>query len=149
MTLATPCKQLAQKWVTGNTVGATSDDIKNWLPIQKIFFLDTILESQATLTADVLKHLDSLYGFINATNNEIKFRWQMLCLRNNFIEIFPHVVKFVTTQGRGKFVKPLYRELAKCGTIGLKLALDTFSNNKFFYHPIIRRLIEQEQAKLK
>ena len=44
--------------------------------------------------------------------------------------IFPQVVDFITSQGRMKFVRPLYRALFMAGDEGASLAKATFAKYK-------------------
>ena len=53
--------------------------------------------------------MDNVYNFTTVRNSEIRFRWQKVCLLAEYEPIFPYVVKFVTEQGRMKYVRPLYR----------------------------------------
>ncbi|CAG8832016.1 15949_t:CDS:10, partial [Gigaspora margarita] len=73
-------------------------------------------------------------------------RWQQVCLKSEYELIFPHVVKFVTEQGRMKYVRPLYRLLNQTKN-GSELAKKTFRENKSFYHPIAAAMIEKDILK--
>ncbi|CAG8833049.1 15402_t:CDS:2, partial [Gigaspora margarita] len=73
-------------------------------------------------------------------------RWQQVCLKSEYEPIFPHVVKFVTEQGRMKYVRPLYRLLNQTKN-GSELAKKTFRENKSFYHPIAAAMIEKDILK--
>ncbi|CAG8625249.1 36576_t:CDS:10 [Racocetra persica] len=73
-------------------------------------------------------------------------RWQQVCLKADYDPIFPYVVKFVTEQGRMKYVRPLYRLLNQT-TNGSELAKSTFKNNRSFYHPIAAAMIEKDILK--
>jgi hypothetical protein len=74
----------------------------------KVVFLERILESQP-LSHPAIIVMDKVYKFTTVLNSEIRFRWQKVCLLAEYEPIFPHVIKFVTEQGRMKFVRPLYR----------------------------------------
>ena len=50
---------------------------------------------------------NSVYLFM--TVHVYTCRWLRICLKSKLKEVFPAVVKFVTNQGRMKFVRPLYR----------------------------------------
>ena len=64
----------------------------------------------------------------------------MLALKSNASFILPHVITFVTSQGRMKYVRPLYRALLE-SSIGSKQARETFEANKGMYHAIARKMI--------
>lgn len=55
-------------------------------------------------------------------------------------DVLPHVVDFLSEQGRMKFLRPLYRALYKSKE-GKQLALDTFAAQKAKYHPIAAKMI--------
>ncbi len=87
-----------------------------------------------------------------------RFRWQTLCLQSEIPWIVPHVIDFLLSQGRMKFVRPLYRSLknARVGQNG-SIARNTFQansekykqlftilsidNDTCRYHPIARKMI--------
>ncbi len=53
------------------------------------------------------------------------------------------IVYFITSQGRMKFVRPLYRALHE-SEMGRDLAVDAFLKNKDFYHPICAKMIASD-----
>lgn len=98
--------------------------------------------------------MDSQYGFSETRNAEIRFRWQILCLQAGaswfvtlkikieaqaltlfftLYRVFPQVVDFVTSQGRMKYVRPLYRALRDCEAEGRALAVRTFGKHQQMY----------------
>ena len=44
----------------------------------------------------------SRYNLTAVKNAEVRFRWQVLCLRAGYEAIIPAVVEFITSQGRMK-----------------------------------------------
>ena len=78
---------------------------------------------------EFIKALDATYSFTASKNAEVMLRWQTLCLHSECEFILPHVVDFITGQGRMKFVRPLYRTL-RSSEIGKKLAVETFEAKK-------------------
>jgi leukotriene-A4 hydrolase len=76
-----------------------------------------------------LEALDKAYDLNARKNSEIMLRWHSLCLRSEADWIVPHVVDFITSQGRMKFVRPLYRAL-RTSKVGGKLADEVFAANK-------------------
>lgn len=80
-------------------------------------------------TPAFLQLMDSTYNFGASKNAEIMLRWQTLCLESESAWILPQVVDFITSQGRMKFARPLYR-LLRTSTIGKQLAIDTYEANK-------------------
>ena len=97
--------------------------------------------SEAHLSTDTLCAMDERYRFTETRNAEIKFRWLSLCLQCGSSFIVPHVVAFLTQQGRMKYVRPLYRMLQR---MDQRTAVDTYSTNASSYHPIARKLLESD-----
>ena len=84
--------------------------------------------------------MDSKYELSANRNTEIMFRWQMLCLRSDVSWIVPHVVLFVSEQGRIQFIRPLYRALHG-SAVGREAALEAFSSQQEKYHPALRKMV--------
>lgn len=136
--------------------------IMGWCTEQTTLFLDSLLDlldkEGAVLKDSTLRHVDGLYQFTASNNSEIKFRWHMLCLKCKVEWIFAHVVSFITTQGRMKFVRPLYRALSGCTNTkdgiqcqlskddddGPQLAAKTFRRYQLIYHPVARKMIARD-----
>jgi leukotriene-A4 hydrolase len=150
-------KDLAARWTNPDTAcpdsgsgpaGVSKADIAAWSSQQTCVFLETLLQYNAKntpLSGDMVEKMDLAYGFTASNNAEIKFRWQTLCLQCECTWIIPHVMEFLGSQGRMKFVRPLHRSLknAKIGQNG-KLARDSFAANSAKYHPIARKMIAQD-----
>ncbi|KAJ1921772.1 Leucyl aminopeptidase yscIV [Mycoemilia scoparia] len=140
------CIDLANKWLgakdSGDYSGFSESDITNFSTMQKVIFL-TRLQDSAPLPAVLLKNLDSFYSLTNSRNSEVRFSWLSLALKSNFEQVFDAVVDMLSTQGRMKFTRPLYRLLDACPD-GKALTKETFLKNRNFYHPICSRLIQRD-----
>ncbi len=129
--------------------------LQGWSTKQKTIFLDLLIvhsEKQTDRAAEeVFTHafiaaLDATYNFTASKNAEIMLRWHTIAMQSECTWILPHVVEFMTTQGRMKFVRPLYRTLR--GTdMGKQLAIDTFEKYQHVYHPIARKMVAQDLQK--
>lgn len=104
-----------------------------WNTLQKKIFLERLINHSNAVSPfeeNVLKSLDKCYNFTACNNSEVKFLWQILCLKSQVNWIVPHVVNFITSQGRMKFVRPLYRALKNCPLLdGERIARETFQAN--------------------
>jgi hypothetical protein len=145
--LARAAETLSQRWVgLESTIGLVASatkgtqqpsfgfkgELEDWSTQQVNLFLEFLLthaDEEAPFSEALLLALDESYGFTNSNNAEIRFRWQSLCLRSDVPWIVPQVVAFLTSQGRMKYVRPLYRAL-KQSTAGRQVALDTFKKFK-------------------
>ena len=49
------------------------------------------------------------FGFSESGNSEVLFAWLRMAIRNHYKPAMPALERFLTSQGRRKFLKPLYR----------------------------------------
>ena len=139
---------LAERWIqcaknSEVCLDFCQSDLDGWSSQQKCVFLETLLKQSQNIepfSLETLSSLDLAYQFTVCNNAELKYRWQTLCLLSEAEWIVPHVVSFITTQGRMKFVRPLYRSLHN-SRVGVKVARNTFENNHEMYHPIAKKMI--------
>ena len=149
-------KDLADRWIhnfksNDTSSNFSSKDLAEWSSLQKIIFLDILSDysenkSNRLFSSSFLETMDACYSFTAYNNGEIKFRWHILCLRCGVDRIIPDAVSFVTSQGRMKFVRPLYRAL-NASVAGKAHAKSTFEKFKNMYHPIAKKMIEQDFEK--
>ncbi|KAI9025948.1 peptidase family M1-domain-containing protein [Phycomyces nitens] len=145
-TLADACYDLAKRWDEArdshDLTQFKSKDIAEFTATQKIVFLERLTDCEP-LPHHLIEKMDSLYDMTPIRNADVRFRWQQLCVMTSYEPIYPELVKFVSEQGRMKFVRPLYRLLHRA-TNGAQLAVDTYLAHKNFYHPIAAQLIEKD-----
>jgi len=77
------------------------------------------------LSLTTLTNLNQIEKISYTKNSEIKYRWFSLSLYSNADWIINDVVEFLGSQGRMKFVRPLYR-LLRSSEVGSKIAVETF-----------------------
>jgi aminopeptidase N len=58
-----------------------------------------------------LAALDRSFGFSRSGNSEVLFAWLRISIRHRYEPAMPALERFLTSQGRRKFLKPLYEEL--------------------------------------
>ena len=135
--LATVVESLAKKWIShaeSNLIplDVSSKDIEGWSTKQKCLFFDRLLAHSESSDSDyslmLLEAMDKAYSFTACNNAEVKLKWQLICLRSDAAWIVPHVVDFITSQGRMKFVRPLYQAL-RASQVGSEIAMTTFKEN--------------------
>jgi leukotriene-A4 hydrolase len=85
------------------------------------------------------------YNMQQSKNSEVLHRFCMLAVAAGDSEIIPTVIRFITTQGRMKFVRPLYRALYK-SEMGKDIAVKTFLANRDFYHPIAAKMVATDMS---
>jgi len=150
-TLADAAESLAAAWVDfddGKIFNPPIANIDKWSSAQKLCFLDALLklvqderkEGSKNLEISTLKLFDNAYGFQRSRNAEILFRYCMLAVQSEDQDVYPIVIHFVSSQGRMKYIRPLYRAMF-ASLSSRDIAVDTFLKNKEFYHPIATKLI--------
>ncbi|XP_008479413.1 leukotriene A-4 hydrolase-like, partial [Diaphorina citri] len=125
------CNDLANRWISWNHTKETpfsKQDLAAFTPGQKIEFLAILLDKEMYDLPKV-KSLQDVYRFNGVRNCEIRFRWLKLCLKARWKEQVPHVIDMVTSQGRMKYVRPLYRELYAWEDTR-QTAIDTFKQHR-------------------
>lgn len=129
----------------------SSADIERWNHQQVLNFFDRLFEAlddnPISLDKDLINLMDQVYSFTASGNSEIKFKWQQLCIKCEVEWIIPHVVTFMTSAGRMKFARPLYRLLG-ASKMGGAIAKSTFKKWCAMYHPIARKMIEKDLSEI-
>uniref|UniRef100_A0A7S2EUF7 Peptidase M1 leukotriene A4 hydrolase/aminopeptidase C-terminal domain-containing protein n=1 Tax=Ditylum brightwellii TaxID=49249 RepID=A0A7S2EUF7_9STRA len=151
-TLSGDAEALAKEWITYDEKGASvkqeppSVDISEWTSSQKVCFLDAImsgLENRNPFKTSTTKVMQDLYKFHETKNCEILYRLCMIGVSASDENIYPVVVRFITTQGRMKYIRPLYRALFATEK-GKGIAIQAFLEHKDFYHPIAAKMIAMD-----
>jgi len=135
---------LAAAWIADGIPTSFPSDFASFTVGQKISFFDELLSAQdanpAVFSVEKLQSLAAAYGLPAVKNMEIRFRWARLAIRGGDASILPVAVDIVTSQGRMKFTRPIYRDLFKSG-FGKQAAVDTFTAHAASYHPITHKMV--------
>jgi len=67
----------------------------------------------------------------------VRFAWLDLAVANRYDAAIPSLEQFLTSQGRGKFVKPLLTALSKDSQWGKPLAKRIYAEARPLYHPLV------------
>ena len=100
----------AQAKAFAGGAAAGSLGARAWSTQEWQHFLDNLPEK---LTAAQLQDLDRTYRLTDSGNSEILFSWLRIGIRNNYRPALPALERFLTSQGRRKFLRPLYEDLMK------------------------------------
>jgi hypothetical protein len=95
------------------------------------------------LPAARLTELNGQLHLNEAGNNEVLFAWLELAVANRFDPALPALEKFVTTQGRRKFVRPLITALAEDKQWGRPIAVRLYRQARPSYHPVTTRDLDK------
>jgi aminopeptidase N len=130
-------EQQAQTWNAGTP--PASLPTAAWSTHEWLHFLQSL---PRTIEAARLEALDSAFGLSRSGNNEIAFAWLLIAIRNRYEPAFPAVEHFLTSQGRRKYVRPIYAELARTDW-GTELARDVYERARPTYHPVTSGAIDR------
>ena len=137
---------LAEKWkeVDNNNEKTPSIDYlyMDFNTNQKVLFLEKLC-SMPPFQINTLEQMDKVYNFSANYNSEIKCKWLILCLLANHSEMYSSAVKFVTSVGRMKFTRTVYRALFAAKG-GKEIAVKAFLDHRSFYHPICASMVAKD-----
>ena len=101
-------REQAQAFARG--AGASSLRTKDWSTQEWQYFL---AELPQTLSLDRLVSLDKAFGLTERRNSEVLFDWLRIAIRHHYEPAMPALEGFLLSQGRRKFVRPLFEDLMK------------------------------------
>ena len=119
-----------ESWKAGGT--ASKVNAKDWSTHEWLHFLRSLPD---TIPAARMADLDKTFKLSSSGNSEIMFAWLKIVIANRYEPAFPSLERFLTSQGRRKFVAPLYTDLAKTEW-GKKMALDVYRRARPAYHSV-------------
>jgi len=90
-----------------------------------------------------LDELNMALKLDDSRNNEVLYAWLDLAVRNRYDPAVPALERFLTVQGRRKFVKPLIEALAEDETWGRPIAARVYAKARSSYHPITTRDLDK------
>ena len=111
-----------------------------WTTAEKLRFLNKLPRK---LPAKRLDELNRALKLNEAGNNEVLFAWLDLAIRNRYDPAVPALERFLTVQGRRKFVKPLIETLAEDSQWGRPIATRVYRQARASYHPITQRDLDK------
>ncbi|AKH44102.1 aminopeptidase N [Altererythrobacter atlanticus] len=95
------------------------------------------------LSAAKLAELDSKLGLSETGNNEIRFAWLELALENRYEPAVPQAEQFLSTVGRTKFVRPLFKALVDQGAWGRPIAERIYADTRSGYHAVTQGAVDK------
>jgi leukotriene-A4 hydrolase len=110
-----------------------------WNTDERLRFLNRLPRKLPKARLDILNSAFLLNG---ARNMEVRFAWLDLAVANRYDPAIPSLEQFLTAQGRGKFVKPLIKALAKDPQWGRPIAVRIYAQARPLYHPLVTRELD-------
>jgi len=88
------------------------------------------------LTNQQLADLERTLNLANEGNSELTFAWLQIAVAHRYQPALPRLEQFLTTQGRRKFVLPLFTSLWAEGDWGRPIATRLYARARPGYHPV-------------
>jgi leukotriene-A4 hydrolase len=103
-----------------------------WVTQQWQHFLGVMPEN---MPDDKLLQLDDAFGFSRTGNSEVLFSWLRIAIRHRYGPAMPALEHFLTSQGRRKFLQPLYQDLMRTEW-GRREASQVYARARPLYHAV-------------
>ena len=110
---------------------------------ERLRFLNRLPRKLGTPRLDTLA---SVFALGSSTNNEVIFAWLDLATQNRYDPAVPALTAFLTSVGRGKFVRPLYKTLYADAKWGRPIAQRLYAEARPLYHPLVTRDVDKVMA---
>jgi len=119
--------------------GAAASSLKTdgWVTAHWIHFI----QSLPAITPERMKELDTRFHFSDSGNSEILSAWLEKSIDTRYIDAYPAIERFLTTQGRRKFLRPLYTKLA-AHPDDLEFAKKIYAKARPTYHSVAQSTID-------
>ncbi|HVT02375.1 MAG TPA: M1 family metallopeptidase [Thermoanaerobaculia bacterium] len=132
----TRVEQQARGFVSGTP--ASQIDTAKWSTHEWIHFLQSLPKKLSRSQMDDLEHTFHL----STRNTEIRVEWLVASIANGYEPVYPAIERFLTEQGRRKYLKPVYAKLMETPA-GRTRALDIYRKARPTYHSVSRDTIDK------
>lgn len=132
----TKVEQQAKAFADGGPAGAVDD--QEWSSQQRVHFI----QSLPALTPERMDELDARFHFSDSRNSEVLSVWLGKAIDARYQVAYPAIERFLTVQGRRKFLKPLYEKLVKTPE-DQAFAKRVYEKARPTYHPVSRDTIDE------
>lgn len=129
-------KQL-DAWKNGGPTSALQT--AKWSTHEWLHFLGALPDA---ITTARLAELDRAFNLSSSSNSEILEAWLLIAIRNHYQPAFAALDHFLTSQGRRKFLTPLYTALSKTDW-GRAMAIDIYRRARPTYHSVAAGTIDK------
>jgi aminopeptidase N len=110
----------------------------NWTANETLHFIHALPRD---ITPARMRELDQHFRFSESGNSEILAAWLELAIDRNYLDARPALERFLTIQGRRKFLRPLYTKLAATPE-GLEFARNLYGRTRPTYHPVSQETLD-------
>jgi leukotriene-A4 hydrolase len=123
-----------------NANGAIPAAWSGWNTMQRQRFIQTLPRRLPRRRLDALQRGLELNTI---GNMEVRFDWFALAIPNGYEPAGASIERFLTEQGRGKFIRPTYTALMAQGAWGQALARRVYAQARPTYHPIVQAGVDR------
>ncbi|HLL52742.1 MAG TPA: M1 family metallopeptidase [Myxococcaceae bacterium] len=109
---------------------------KAWSPTEWELYLKNLPHPSPLA---VCEELDRRFGLTTSRNHEVLVTWLELATLSGHAPALPRVEQVLQQVGRMKYLRPLYRALAKTDPVRARGCFERFRDG---YHPIARQVVE-------
>jgi aminopeptidase N len=131
-------EEQAQRFVAGTPAAQLAT--RQWSTQEWQHFLGALPQG---LTAAQLGDLDRAFRLSEQGNSEILFAWLQIAVKHRYEPALPALERFLTTQGRRKFVRPLFTSLMAQGEWGQAHARRIYRIARPGYHPVTSGSVDE------
>ena len=145
--LSTEGDSYVKRFFNSDLPSSFKSTFNSWHTYLKCYFLRAIFNSPrgSSLTQKQYKVLNEDLGLHTGYNAEVTYNFFTIMLKNNIISDLSKMDEFLGSNGRLRYLTPLYVGLAK---INKSKAIEIFNKHKDFYHPIAILTLENEFKKI-
>jgi hypothetical protein len=126
----------AKAYAAGGSVDALTLD--KWSSQERVHFI----QSLPVLPPERMAMLDGRFDLSQSGNSEVLSAWLEKSIDAKYKAAYPAIERFLTTQGRRKFLRPLYEKLAK-NPEDLAFARQIYAKARPTYHPVSQGTIDE------
>lgn len=113
------------------------DETTTWTATEWTLYLEAMPKPSP---AETCRALDAEYALTKSTNDEVLVSWLVLACESGHAPVLPRVEDVLGRVGRMKYLKPLYRALARRDDTRA-MAHDLFERFASRYHPIAQQVV--------
>jgi leukotriene-A4 hydrolase len=117
--------------------GPESIPLDQWSSHERVHFI----QSLPVLPPERMAMLDGRFDLSDSGNNEVLSAWLEKSIDSRYKGAWPAVERFLTVQGRRKYLKPIYEKLAK-NPEDLAFAKQIYAKARPSYHPVSQGTID-------
>ena len=128
-------EQQAKAFAEGGAVEAIQAE--GWSSHERVHFI----QSLPILPVEQMAALDARFQFSDSGNSEVLSAWLEKAIDARYQSVRPAIERFLTSQGRRKFLKPIYEKLAKQPD-DLAFARRIYAKARPTYHPVSQATID-------